>query len=134
MNERRIGTVSATLALVGAAITGYLLYVRGTGAQLACATGGCETVQSSRYAEIFGVPVAAVGLAGYAALFVTAVAVGERARLAHAALALGAFAFSAYLLVVQGTVIGAFCDWCLAGDVVVTCIAALALVRLRCAS
>ena len=134
MTERRIGALSATLAVVGAAITGYLLYVRGTGATLACATGGCETVQSSRYSEIFGVPVAAVGLAGYAALFLTAVAVGERARLAHAVLALGAFAFSAYLLVVQGAVIGAFCDWCLAGDVVVTCIAALAIVRLRCAS
>jgi hypothetical protein len=31
-------------------------------------------------------------------------------------------------------VIGAFCDWCLAADVLVTCIAALALVRLRAAS
>lgn len=51
------------------------------------------------------------------ALFPTDVVVGEPARLAHAPLALGAF-----------------CDWCLAGDVVVTCIAALALVRLRFAS
>jgi uncharacterized membrane protein len=131
VTERRVSALSAVLALAGAAVTGYLLYVRGTGATIACATGGCETVQSSRYSEIFGVPVAAVGLVGYVALFATALAVGERARLAHAALALGAFAFSGYLLVLQGTVIGAFCDWCLVGDVLVTCITALALVRLR---
>lgn len=95
--------------------------------------GGCETVQSSRYAEIFGVPVAAFGLVGYAALLSTALAAGDRARLAHAALALGAFVFSGYLLVLQGVVIGAFCDWCLAGDLLATGIAALALVRLKVA-
>jgi uncharacterized membrane protein len=133
VRERRIGAVSAVLALAGAAITGYLLYVRGTGAALACATGGCETVQSSRYSEVFGVPVAALGLAGYAALFATAITVGERARLAHAILALAAFAFSTYLFFVQAAVIGAFCDWCLAGDALVTVIAALALVRLKAA-
>ena len=129
MTERRIGALSALLALGGAAITSYLLYVRGTGATLACATGGCETVQSSRYSEIFGVPVAAVGLVGFATLFATAIP--ERARLAHAVLALVAFAFSGYLLVLQGTVIGAFCDWCLAGDVLATGVAALALLRLK---
>jgi uncharacterized membrane protein len=133
VTERWIGGLSAALALVGIGITGYLLYVRGTGATLACATGGCETVQSSRYAEIFGVPVAAFGLVGYAALFSTALAVGDRARLAHAALALGALAFSGYLLVLQGVVIGAFCDWCLAGDLLATGIAALALLRLKVA-
>jgi uncharacterized membrane protein len=80
VTERRVSALSAVLALAGAAVTGYLLYVRGTGATIACATGGCETVQSSRYSEIFGVPVAAVGLVGYVALFATALAVGERAR------------------------------------------------------
>ena len=55
-------TDSAALAALGAAITGYLLYARETGTELACATGGCETVQSSAYAEVSGVPVAALGL------------------------------------------------------------------------
>jgi uncharacterized membrane protein len=70
VTERRIGGLSAALALVGIAITGYLLYVRGTGATLACATGGCETVQTSRYAEIFGVAgdLLATGIAALALL------------------------------------------------------------------
>jgi uncharacterized membrane protein len=56
---------SAVLAVAGAAIAAYLLYVRQTGGALICATGGCDAVQSSRDAELFGVPVAGLGLAGF---------------------------------------------------------------------
>jgi uncharacterized membrane protein len=129
VTERRLRAVSAILAAAGAAIAAYLLYVRTTGSTIACPTGGCETVQSSRYSEIFGIPVAAFGLAGFAGLFATAVAHGERARTTHVALALGAAAFTGYLLYLQGAVIGAFCAWCLGVDVVATAIAALALAR-----
>jgi uncharacterized membrane protein len=40
-------------------------------------------------------------------------------------------AYAAYLLVVQLAVIEAVCTWCVASDVVVTLLAALAVVRLR---
>ena len=56
---------------------------------------------------------------------------GELARLSGAVVVLAAFAFGAYLLVVQVVVIGALCDWCLASDAVTTALAALALLRLR---
>jgi uncharacterized membrane protein len=88
-------------------------------------------VQSSRYAEVFGVPVAALGLVGFLGLLVAALARGEWARLAQAALALSALLFSAYLVYVQLMVIEAVCQWCLAADLVTTCIAALALLRVR---
>jgi hypothetical protein len=70
MSERTIRLSTAALAALGAAIAGYLLYVRYTGGALACATGGCETVQHSRYAEVLGVPVAGLGLAGFLGLLV----------------------------------------------------------------
>ena len=38
--------------------------------------GGCETVQSSAYAVMFGIPVAFIGIAGYAALLAVALVVG----------------------------------------------------------
>jgi uncharacterized membrane protein len=131
VSERALRAASAALAAVGALIAGYLLWSRWSGASLMCATGGCETVQSSRYSEIFGVPVAAVGLAGYAALLAASVARGEGARTAGAALGLAALLFGAYLLYVQLAVIGAVCQWCLASDVVTAALAALALLRLR---
>jgi len=131
MSERTLRLASAVLATVGAAIAGYLLYVRESGGELVCSTRGCETVQNSPYAEVLGVPVAALALAGFVGLFATALARGEWARLSQATLALSAFLFSGYLLYIQLVVIDAICQWCLATDVITTAIAALAVLRLR---
>ena len=131
MSERTLQAASAGLAAIGAAITGYLLYVRETGGELLCTTGGCKTVQSSPYAEVLGVPVAALGLAGFLALFVAAVGRGEWARLSQATLALASLFFVAYLLYVQLAVVDAICQWCLATDAITAAITALALLRLR---
>lgn len=130
MTERSIRVASAALAVAGAAITAYLLYVRWSGSVIACSTGGCETVQTSRYAEIFGVPVAALGLAGYLAFLAASIGRGEAARTANAGFAFVAVAFAAYLLYVQVHLIGAVCDWCLASDAVTAGLAVLALLRL----
>jgi uncharacterized membrane protein len=130
MRERGLRLASAALAAVGVLLSGYLLVVRETGGTLVCATGGCETVQSSRYAEVLGLPVAAIGLIGFIGLLGTALARGEWARLAQATLALSAFAFGAYLLVIQLAVIGAVCQWCIATDLVTTALATVALLRL----
>lgn len=131
MSERTLRAASAALATIGAAIAGYLLYVRETGGELVCTTGGCDTVQSSPYAEVLGVPVAALALVGFVGLLVAALARGDWARLAQATLALAAFFFSAYLLYIQVAVIEAICQWCLATDAVTAVIATLALLRLR---
>ena len=131
MTERSARLASAVVAVLGAAISGYLLYVRQTGGTLVCSTGGCETVQSSTYAELLGVPVAALGLAGFLGLLVTALARGEWARLSQATLALTALGFSIYLLYIQVAVVDAICQWCIATEVLTLAIVALGLVRLR---
>jgi uncharacterized membrane protein len=131
MSERTIRLTSAALAAVGAAIAGYLVYVRTTGGTLACVTGGCDTVQHSSYAEMVGVPVAALGLAGFLGLLASALAPGEEARLTQATLALAGFCFGVYLLYVQVVVIDAICQWCVATDLLTTAIAALSLLRIR---
>ena len=94
MNDRTLQIATAVLALAGAAVTSYLLYVRQSGAQLVCATGGCETVQSSRYSELLGMPVAAFGLAAYVMLFLTSVSRDELGRMVQTVVALAAVAFS----------------------------------------
>jgi uncharacterized membrane protein len=130
VSERSVRIASAVFAALGAAISAYLLYVRESGGELVCSTGGCETVQSSEYAEVLGLPVAALGLAGFLALLVASLARCEWARLAQATLALAAFGFALYLLAVQLWVIDALCPWCVATDVLTTALATLALVRL----
>jgi uncharacterized membrane protein len=133
VSDRTLSLGVAAVAAAGLALTAYLLYARETGTQLACTTGGCETVQSSRYAEIFGLPVAALGLAGYLWLLATSWSRSELARAAQAAVALAACAFSTYLVFVQLHVIGAVCELCLVSDALVAVAAALAVLRLRAA-
>lgn len=130
MTERSFRVAGVAVALVGAAVSGYLLYVRYTDATLVCSTGGCDTVQSSRYSEVFGLPVAALGLIGFVALAIAAAARGETARIVQAVVALAAAGFSTYLLYVQVELIEAICDWCVVNDVIVSAAAGIALLRL----
>ena len=130
MSDRVLRALLVGASLAGAAVAGYVLASRWADSGLICSTGGCATVQSSEYAELLGIPVAAFGLAGYLLIAVLVLGVSSAARAATAALALGAAAFSLYLLVVQLAVIDAVCDWCVANDVVASLVALLALARL----
>jgi uncharacterized membrane protein len=131
VNDRSLRVAVAVLALAGLGIAAYLTYARYAHATIVCTTGGCETVQSSDYAEVLGMPVAVLGLVGYTAILVTAFLPGESARVAGAALALGGLVFSVYLIFVQYVAIEAFCVWCLASDLVMFLLAAATIARLR---
>jgi uncharacterized membrane protein len=127
----RLRAAIAACAAVGIGIASYLLAVRLAHVPLACPTGGCETVQSSRWAELAGVPVAALGLAAYAAVLASALARGPVAAAAGVAVSCSAVAFGGYLLYVQLAVLDAVCAWCVASDATTTALAALCLLRLR---
>jgi uncharacterized membrane protein len=125
----RIGL--AAVGALGLAIAGYLTVVHARGALPVCMTSGCETMQRSRYAELAGIPIAALGLATYAALLGSTV---TRARLAvagAATLASAAAAFAAYLVYVQVAVLHSVCSWCVASDALTLAAAVVAWLRLR---
>jgi uncharacterized membrane protein len=126
----RLRIAIAALAAVGAAIAGYLTYVHYAGIAPVCTSGGCEKVQTSKYAELAGIPVALLGLLAYIALFALALIRGELAAFATTLIALIGVAFSGYLLWAQVDPIDAICQWCIAQDVVMATIAVLAVVRL----
>jgi uncharacterized membrane protein len=132
--------VVAVLALVGLFLSLYLtLYHYGLMGSLACGGANeCEKVQASRYAELFGIPVAAYGIVGYLAILVIALAgVQDRWALSAAptrliALASGAgVAFTAYLTYLELFVIHAICRWCVASAVLITLVFAVSLLSLR---
>ncbi|HEU5213698.1 MAG TPA: vitamin K epoxide reductase family protein [Gaiellaceae bacterium] len=130
MSDRSLRVAICVLAAAGAAIAGYLLYERWTGGPLVCATGGCETVQNSRYSKVAGVPVALLGLLAYTGIFVTGLLRTELARAIGAALAVSGLAFALYLVYVQNSKIHAWCQWCLASDAILAALAVLTVVRL----
>ena len=139
MKRRRQAIV--LLALVGLLLAIYLwLYKIGVVGTLQCGAGGgpCEFVQASRYADVFGVPVALIGVAGYAALLVVglvglqpAFAASRRVSVLLAALASGGFAFTLYLTYVELFVLHAICRWCVASAVIITAIWVLSVATLR---
>lgn len=68
---RRWQSLSAALALVGLADSLYLLTSK-LGRPLVCGAGECDVVNASPFSEIMGIPVAALGALGYAALLTLA--------------------------------------------------------------
>ena len=120
------------LALLGVAIAGYLTWVHYAHLEPVCVGGGggCERVQSSRWAELGGIPVAVLGLIGYVLILGSLWVRGENGAFAGAVLALAGFAFSAYLTYRELFTIDAICQWCVASAVVMTALAVLTVWRL----
>lgn len=133
MTERRLRIAVGVLALAGAAVAAYLTYARYSGGEPYCAAGssGCKQVQESEYAVVAGIPVAVLGLAAYAVLFLTALFPGQTAAAVGAAVSLTGVAFSAWLLYAQLALIDAVCQWCVANDVIIALAAVASLLRLR---
>jgi len=131
-SERKLVLVIAGIALVGVGIATYLVYVHYAGIQPFCVSGsgGCEKVQTSDYADLAGIPVADLGLAGYLAILGSLFIRGDLGRLAGAAIALSGFGFSMYLTYREIFTIKAICQWCVASAVLMTLLAILTVIRL----
>jgi uncharacterized membrane protein len=131
MSERRLRIAVAVLALAGLVVAGYLTWVHYADLEPICAggSGGCERVQTSEYAELAGVPVALLGLIGYAAILASLAVPGEAGRFAGALLALAGFGFSAWLTYVELFEIDAICQWCVASAVIMTALAVVTSLR-----
>jgi uncharacterized membrane protein len=115
----------AGFALLGLAISAYLTWVHYTGIEPVCTISDCERVQSSDYAELYGIPVAVLGVVGYAAILASL-----RARVElTAVLAFVAVDFSAYLTWAELFKIEAICQWCVASALTSLAIAVLATLR-----
>ena len=132
MSSRGLRIATAALALVGLGIAGYLTWVHYAGLHPFCVGGGggCEKVQSSRWADLAGIPVAVLGLGGYLAILATLALPEDLGRSTAAFVALVGVGFSAWLTYVEIGKIHAICQWCVASAVVMTLLAAVSVIRL----
>ena len=130
MSDRRLRLAVLVLGLAGLAIAAYLTYVHYAELEPVCGLGGdCERVQTSDYAEVGGIPVALMGLGGYALILASLAVPGELGLVAGATFALAGFGFSAYLTYREVVTIDAICTWCVASAVVMTALAAVTCLR-----
>ena len=96
----------------------------------------CDIVNRSEYSSIMGIPVAGIGVAGYAALFVLAtfrkLRSGTPNQLLGAAMA--GLAFALYLTYIEAYVLLTWCILCLISLALISLIGLLALMaRVRAA-
>jgi uncharacterized membrane protein len=127
----RLRTAGLACCLLGLAIAGYLTYVHYAGISPVCEIAhGCEKVQTSRWSEVAGVPVAVLGLLGYAGILAALLVPGEMALTAAAGQALIGAGFSAYLTYREVFTIEAICIWCVASAVLMAALAAVTVARL----
>ena len=113
----KLPLAAAVLAIIGLADSAYLTLSHYTKEPVPCSiVEGCETVLTSSYAEIAGIPIAAFGAAAYFVAFSLAILAVYGNRTAWMLFGVQTFlmaAVSAYLVYVQAFVIGAFCQFCL---------------------
>lgn len=129
-SDRRMRIAILVLSLIGIAVAGYLTYVHYEGLKVLClSSGGCETVQASRYAKLDGVPVAVLGLAGYVGILGSLAIRGEFGRVTGFAIALIGFGFSMYLTYRELFTIKAICQWCVSSAAIMTVLAVLTAIR-----
>jgi uncharacterized membrane protein len=130
MTDTVLRRISEGLCLLGVGIAGYLTYVHYAGLHPICEIGhGCETVQTSRYANLLGTPVALLGLISYILILVSLRLRGERALLAGYSLGIVAFGFSLYLTYRELFTIHAICTWCVSSAIVFTLLAIVSSCR-----
>ena len=130
MKDTLLRRASVVLCLAGLGIAGYLTYVHYAGLRPICGIShGCETVQTSSYASLAGIPVAVLGLISYMLILITLSMRDERALLTGYGLTLIAFSFSAYLTYREVFTIHAICSWCVSSAIVFSMLAITGTIR-----
>jgi len=125
--HRHSRTILAGISGAGLLLTSYLTVMKLTGSKVACPTEGCDRVLTSSYADIFGIPLPLIGMMGYVAMLLLALAplivqksrkevqtqVDDWTGLLLVAGGAAMATFSSYLLFVMVTEIKDTCLYCL---------------------
>ena len=125
------------LVIVGILVSIYMTVYKITENNAMClGSGDCSTVNSSRYAEVNGIPVALIGVFGYAAILAVLyleTRVGffkQNGTLVVFGLALTGFIFTLWLIYVEFALLKALCPFCLTSQAAMTLIFIISVIRL----
>ena len=128
---------SYALGIVGLLVSIYMTIYKVTSNDGMClGSGDCSTVNASRYSEVNGIPVAAIGMIGYLAILAVhyfedrSSFFKKNGTLMIFGMALTGFLFTVWLIYVELVLLKAICPFCVASQVVMTLIFILAIIRL----
>ncbi|GAB4458222.1 MAG: hypothetical protein Kow0070_11540 [Anaerolineales bacterium] len=134
--EKRLSQLIIALAIIGLLVSVYMTIYKVTSNDKMClGSGDCSTVNASRYSEIYGIPVALVGVLGYAAILGIhwlerrSDFFEENGSLILFGVSLVGFLFTLWLVYVEIALIKALCPFCLASQITMTLIFILSVIR-----
>lgn len=126
------------MTLIGVGIGLYLTYVKVADEEAVCVksdTFDCNSVQTSAYSEMLGIPVAFIGLAAYGTMLGLLLLerrislVNEYSRVLLFAMTLFGVVYSAYLTYIEAFVLEKWCMWCVASALLMVGLFILSLTR-----
>jgi uncharacterized membrane protein len=128
---------SLVLVVIGILVSIYMTIYKITNNNGMClGSGDCSTVNASPYSAIYGIPVALVGVGGYAAILILHLLenrndfMRKNASLFIFGLALTGFLFTLYLIYVEIAILKAFCPFCVTSQTAMTIIFIISVIRL----
>jgi uncharacterized membrane protein len=131
----RVGSI--ILAGIGLIDSLYLTYVKLSNSYAICGPiGDCESVNSSIYAEIAGIPIALLGAGAYLAIILLLLSEkrgkfwAEYASISVFGISFAGVLYSAYLTFVEIFVLRAICPYCVVSALVLVILLALSSARL----
>ena len=135
--DNRIRVISIVLAIIGLIDSVYLAWVKYTDQYALCGPiGNCESVNTSQYSEIFGIPIALLGAGAYLVIIVLLL-VESRNEFMHEYSSLLVFGisligvlYSIYLTYIEIAVLRAICPYCVISAIVLVLLLVLSTIRL----
>ena len=135
--DKRLKQIITAMAIIGLLVSIYMTIFKLTDNEAMCiGSGGCSVVNSSRYSEVNGIPVAVLGILGYAAILALLFLeqrpgfFQENGTMMLFGVTLTGFLFTLYLIYVEVALIKAYCPFCLTSQAVMTLIFILSVIRL----
>ena len=135
--DKKLRWASVILTILGIMDATYLyIYKLSSNDRMCLGSGDCATVNYSRYSEVYGIPVALLGLLAY--LVILGISILEtrttffktNANLLIFGISLVGVLFSAYLTYIELFVIFAVCPFCVISAILITLIFILSIIRL----
>jgi uncharacterized membrane protein len=129
--------ISVAFVILGLLVSIYMTIYKVTSNDSMClGSGDCSTVNASRYSEVNGIPVAAIGILGYLSILVVLYFENrnsffkQNGTLLIFGMALTGFLFSVWLIYVEVALLKAICPFCVTSQVSMTIIFILSVIRL----
>jgi uncharacterized membrane protein len=138
--EKRLSQLAIALTVIGFLVATYMtIYAITSNDNMCIGSQDCSVVNASKYSKIniagFEIPVAVLGMTGYAAILAVLLFdrridfLRQNGSLVFFGLSLMGFLFTLYLVYIEIALIRAYCPFCIASQIAMTLIFILSVIR-----